>query len=137
MWPPSSLLKVRGRPMRSANLWRSFGYAFAGLTYVLRTQRNFRIHLTVAVLVISLSLYEGLSWLQWALVTICIALVLIGEMMNTVIEAVVDLASPQYHPLAKVAKDVAAGAVLLTAFASIFVGLMVLGPPLLLRLGVK
>ncbi len=123
--------------MRSANLWRSFGYAFAGLAHVLRTQRNFRIHLTAAALVVGVGLYVDLNWFEWALVTICIALVLIGEMMNTVIEAVVDLAAPQYHPLAKIAKDVAAGAVLLTAIATVIVGLLVLGPHLLLRLGVK
>lgn len=123
--------------MRSANLWRSFGYAFAGLGYVLRTQRNFRIHLAVAGLAVAVGLYLGLGWLEWAVVIICIALVLIGEMVNTVIEAIVGLASPAYHPLAKIAKDVAAGAVLLTALASVIVGLLVLGPHLLLRLGVK
>ncbi len=120
--------------MRSANLWRSFGYAFAGLVHVLRTQRNFRIHLVIVALVVSLGLYVGLAGVEWAVLIICIALVLAGEMMNTVVETIVDMASPEYHPLAKIAKDVAAAAVLLTAIASVLVGLLVLGPHLL-RLG--
>jgi diacylglycerol kinase len=117
--------------MRSANLWRSFGYAFVGLAHMLRTQRNFRIHLAIAALVVSVGFYVDLTWVEWAIVTICIALVLIGEMMNTVVETIVDLASPEYHPLAKIAKDVAAAAVLLIAIVSVVVGLLVLGPHLL------
>ncbi len=120
--------------MRSANLWRSFGYAFAGLGHVLRTQRNFRIHLVIVALIVSVGFYVGLAGVEWAVLIICIALVLAGEMMNTVVETIVDMASPEYHPLAKIAKDVAAAAVLLTAIASVLVGLLVLGPHLL-RLG--
>jgi diacylglycerol kinase len=117
--------------MRSANLWRSFGYAFAGIAYVFRTQRNFRIHLAIAMPAVAIGLYVGLDWVEWATLTLIIAIVLFAEMLNTVIESVVDLASPQLHPLAKIAKDVAAGAVLLTALAALIVGLLLLGPHLL------
>lgn len=116
--------------MRSANLWRSFSYAFAGLAYVFRTQRNFRVHLAIALPAIAIGLYVGLSGPEWAVLTLIITLVLFAEMLNTVVESTIDLASPEYHPLAKVAKDVAAGAVLLTAIAALIVGLLLLGPHL-------
>ena len=116
--------------MRSRNIIESFRFAFSGLWYALRTQRNTRIHLTVAVAVVALGAWLGLSLTQWALLTLAIGFVLVGEMLNTVAETLVDLISPGYHPLAKVVKDVTAGAVLLTAIISVVVGLLVLGPPL-------
>ncbi len=121
--------------MRSANLWRSFGYACAGIVHTVRTQRNFRIHLAIATIAVALSLYVGLSATEWAILTLTIGMVLGGEMLNTVVEAIVDLASPDYHPLAKVAKDVAAAAVLVTAIAAALVGLLLLGPHLLAKWG--
>jgi diacylglycerol kinase len=120
--------------MRSRNLLDSFHYAFAGLEYALRTQRNTRIHLAVAVLVVALGLWLGLTYTQWAVLALTIGLVLVAEMLNTLAETIVDLISPGYHPLAKVIKDVTAGAVLLTAIFSVVVGLLVLGPPLWERL---
>lgn len=120
--------------MRSRNLLESFRCAFAGLGYALRTQRNTRIHLSVAALVIALGLWLDLSVTQWAVLTLTIGFVLVSEMLNTVAETLVDLVSPGYHPLAKVIKDVTAGAVLLTAIISVIVGFLVLGLPLWRRL---
>jgi diacylglycerol kinase len=116
-------------PSRDA-LAASFGYAFSGLWYALRTQQNMRIHLSAAIAVVALGLYLGLDWMQWAVLTLTMGAVMIAEMFNTVAEAALDAATPYYHPLVKIAKDVAAGAVLLTAIMSVGVGLLVLGPPL-------
>ncbi len=120
--------------MRSRNIVDSFRFAFSGLWHALRTQRNTRIHLTIAAAAIALGVWLGLPPTQWAVLALTIGFVLVSEMLNTVAETLVDLVSPGYHPLAKVIKDVTAGAVLLTAIVSIIVGLLVLGPPLWERL---
>jgi diacylglycerol kinase len=120
--------------MRSRNLLDSFRYAFAGLSYALRTQRNTRIHLAIAAAVVAMGVWLGLSFTDWAVLILTIGFVLVSEMLNTVAETLVDLINPGYHPLAKTIKDVTAGAVLLTALISVIVGLVVLGPPLLNRL---
>jgi diacylglycerol kinase len=112
----------------------SFRYAFAGWWYVIRTQRNAWIHALVSVLVIALSFWLGIGRRDWAMIIGMIALVWTAEFLNTALEAVVDLASPQQHPLAKVGKDVGAAAVLLAAAASVLVGILLLGPPLLEKL---
>ena len=126
------------RPAGSAESYEllaaSFGYAFSGLWYALRTQQNMRIHLSVSAAVVALGLYLGLDWTQWAVLALTIGAVLIAEMFNTVAEAALDAATPYYHPLVKIAKDVAAGAVLLTAIMSVGVGLLILGPPLWSRI---
>jgi diacylglycerol kinase len=111
-------------------LWKSFGYAFAGLKHAVSTQRNLRIHLAIAVLVVGLGIYLKLSFRDWAILAITIGAVITGELINTVVETIVDLASPEYHDLAKIAKDVAAGTVLVMALTAIAVGLLILGPPL-------
>jgi len=116
--------------MRSRNILDSFRFAFSGLWYALRTQRNTRIHLIIAAVVVALGVWLNLSPSQWAVLTLTIGFVLVSEMLNTVAETLVDLVSPGYHPLAKTVKDVTAGAVLLTAIVSVIVGLLVLGPPL-------
>lgn len=116
--------------MRSRNIFESFHFAFSGLWYVLRTQRNTHVHLVIAAAVIALGVWLGLSLTQWAVLVLTIGFVLVNEMLNTVAETLVDLVSPGYHPLAKVVKDVTAGVVLLTAIISVIVGLLVLGPPL-------
>jgi len=108
-----------------------FGHAFRGLWYALRTQRNMRVHVVIAVVVIIASILLHLSPVEFALIFIAITGVFIAEMFNTVMELCIDLASPQYHPLAKIAKDVAAGAVLANALLSIIIGLFTLGPHLL------
>lgn len=116
---------------------RSFVFAGRGLWYALRTQRNMRVHAALALLAIALGLALRISPVEWALVFVAITGVVITEMINTVVEALVDLASPEYHPLAKVAKDVAAGAVLLNAILAVVIALFVYVPhlwPLLMRI---
>jgi diacylglycerol kinase len=108
-----------------------FGYAFGGLWYALRTQRNVRVHLLIAILAIVLGILLHISAVEFALIFVAITAVFIAEMFNTVFELCVDLASPEYHPLAKIAKDVAAGAVLLNAILSVVIALFVFGPHLL------
>ncbi|MDO9130512.1 MAG: diacylglycerol kinase family protein [Anaerolineales bacterium] len=113
---------------------RSLGNAFRGWWYVIRTQQNAWIHALVTSAVVVLSAWLGLPAWDWAVLFLAIALVWLAEFVNTALEAVVDLASPHQHPLAKVGKDVGAAAVLIAALTSILVGLLVLGPPLWSRL---
>jgi diacylglycerol kinase len=113
---------------------RSFRYAFAGLWYVLRTQRNAWIHMLASALVVLLAAWLRLPLVEWAILILTIGSVWTAEFVNTALEAVVDLASPNIHPLAKVGKDVGAAAVLISAMSSAVIGFMVLGPPLLERI---
>jgi diacylglycerol kinase len=108
----------------------AFQHALRGWAYVLRTQRNAWIHALVTVLVVVVAFWLGLPWRDWAVLLLTIALVWMAEFINTALEAVVDLASPQQHPLAKIGKDVGAAAVLIAALTSILVGVLLLGPPL-------
>ncbi len=112
---------------------RSFGHALRGWWHVVRTQHNAWIHVAVTLVVFSLSAWLGLNARDWAVIVLTTAVVFITEFLNTAIEVVVDLASPQIHPLAKVAKDVGAGAVLMAAIAAVLIGLLILGPPLWAR----
>ena len=114
----------------------AFGHAFRGWSYVLKTQHNAWIHSVVATVVIALGLWLGVPPRDWAVLILAIAMVFTAEFINTAIEAVVDLASPVHHPLAKVGKDVGAGAVLVSALAAALIGLLILGPPLWARLSV-
>ena len=93
---------------------KSFGYAFKGIWTLFSTQPNARIHLLATVIIIGLGIALGLSPMEWCFIIGCIALVLMAEAVNTAIEFVVDLVSPDYHELAEKAKDVAAAAVLLS-----------------------
>jgi diacylglycerol kinase len=108
----------------------SFKHAFHGWWFVLRTQRNAWIHAVVTILVLLVAFWLHLPLRDWAILFLTIALVWTAEFINTALEAVVDLASPQRHPLAKAGKDVGAAAVLIAALAAILVGLLILGPPL-------
>jgi diacylglycerol kinase (ATP) len=108
----------------------SFRHAFRGLWYVIRTQRNAWIHAVITILVTLMALWLHLPLRDWAVLFLTIATVWTAEFINTALEAVVDLASPHQHPLAKVGKDVGAAAVLLASLAAILVGLLILGPPL-------
>ena len=123
------------KPQRSSNFFVSFKFAGEGVLYAIRTQRNFRFHLVAAVVIALFGAWLRLSCESWAILALTIGVVLVIEMVNTAAEAMVDLASPDYHPLAKLVKDVAAGAVLVVAITAVVVGLLVLGPPLLARLG--
>ena len=109
---------------------KAFGHAFHGWDYVLKTQHNAWIHSIVAAIVIVLGLWLGLPPRDWAVLVLAIAMVFTAEFINTSIEAVVDLASPVHHPLAKAGKDVGAAAVLVAALAAVLIGLLILGPPL-------
>ena len=107
---------------------RSFRYAFAGIGYALRTQRNARVHAVVACLVIAAGIYFRISAIEWAIVALTIGTVFSAEMLNTVAELAVDLLTQHYHPMAKVAKDVGAGAVLVAAIAAVGAGVAIFGP---------
>ncbi len=108
----------------------SFVYAFRGLWYALRTQRNAKVHVTIGILAIVMGIALHISAVEFAIVFVAITGVFMAELFNTVFELCVDLASPEYHPLAKVAKDMAAGGVLLSAMLSVVIGLLVFGPHL-------
>jgi len=107
---------------------RSFRFAFAGVAYALRTQRNARVHVVVACLVIAAGIYFQISAIEWAMLALTIGFVFSAEMLNTVAELAVDLLTQHYHPMAKVAKDVGAGAVLVAAIAAVGVGVAIFGP---------
>jgi diacylglycerol kinase len=106
----------------------SFRFAYQGVAYVVRTQRNFRIHLAAGTVAILAALALRVPPAEVAILVVCAMVVLAAEMFNTVVESIVDLVTSSYHPLARIAKDVAAGAVLVTASGSVLVGLLVLGP---------
>ena len=127
---PISEAEIKEYGEARTTLANSFRHAFGGLWYALRTQRNMRIHIAIAGAVLVLGLYLGIGRLEWAVLTLAIGSVMVAEMFNTVAEAAMDAATPHYHPLVKIAKDVAAGGVLLTAIVAVIVGLLVLGPPL-------
>lgn len=115
-------------------LLRSFGFAFAGVAYMLRTQRNARIEIAVAVAVIVLAVWLAMTPLEWAMLALTITLVIALEWINTSLELLVTLASPERHQLAKAAKDVAAASVLVGALGSVAIGVALLGPRLVARL---
>jgi len=110
---------------RQHSLRWSFNWAFEGIVYVVRTQRNMQIHATAAVFVLVMGLLLDLSRLELVAVMAAVSLVLVAEMMNTAIEAAIDAVVTTYHPLVKIAKDVAAGAVLVCAFIAVVVGYLV------------
>ncbi len=113
---------------------RSFGYAFSGMWFMLRTQRNAWIHALASLMVLLLATWLRLPARDWAVLIIAIAMVWTSEFINTALEAAVDLACPQHHHLARRGKDVGAAAVLIAALSSILIGLLILGPPLWARL---
>jgi diacylglycerol kinase (ATP) len=112
--PGRRLLRRASRPAlpRQGSLRWSFTWAFEGIVYVLRTQRNMQIHVSAAVLALVMGLLLDFSRLELAAIMGAISLVLVAEMMNTAVEAAIDAVVTSYHPLVKIAKDVAAGAVL-------------------------
>lgn len=120
-----------GRP--SANRLESFRHAFAGWGALMRGTPNARIHLAIGLAAAAVGIWLGLSPTEWAIMAVTIGLVFTAEFMNSAIESVVDLASPEIHPLAKAAKDMAAGGVLFAACAAVAVGVLLFGPKLLDR----
>jgi diacylglycerol kinase (ATP) len=116
-------------PKSRSIIW-SFNYAIEGIVYALRTQRNMRIHVAAAVLTLFASLALGVDRLGLAAIVFAISLVFIAELVNTAVEAAVDVATDLYDPLAKIAKDVSAGAVLIAAMNALVVAYLVLFVPL-------
>jgi len=108
----------------------SFRNAFAGIGYVLRTQKNSWIHTVITVVVVVLAFWLELPFAHWGILVLAISSVWGTEIINTAIENLIDLLSPEFHPIAKIGKDVSAGAVLISAFCAIVVGFLILGPPL-------
>jgi diacylglycerol kinase len=106
-------------------LGTTFRYALQGFAHTIRTQRSMRIHLVAAVLVAVAGIAIRLERIEWALIAICVGFVLASELINTALEAIVDLASPEFHPKAKVAKDAAAAAVFVFAVVSVIVGVLI------------
>ncbi len=116
----------------ASNLLSSFKYAWCGIAYAFQTQRNFRIHVCIGALAIGLGVFLHLPSVEMAVIGLTSGLVLVMELLNTAIESVVDLAvKHSYHELAKIAKDCAAGAVLVSALAAVLVAGTLLLPPLL------
>ncbi len=120
--PPEAQAARRGTP----SIIQSFNYAFEGVIWVLRNQRNMRIHVGIAVVVLVLAVAYDVTKLELVALLLAIAFVLIAEMINTAIEAATDIATTSFDPLAKLAKDIAAGAVLIAAVNAIVVGYLVL-----------
>lgn len=108
--------------MKNKKITDSFNHAFEGILYALRTERNIRIHVFAALFILAFSLFFPLSRLELLMLFLAISFVIMAEMFNTAVETVVDAFTDQYHPLAKVAKDVAAGAVLVAALNAFLVG---------------
>ncbi|KUG05953.1 diacylglycerol kinase family protein [Solirubrum puertoriconensis] len=125
-------------PSRHRARWRhevaSFGYALQGIGEALKSEPHLRFHALATVAAVALGAWLQLPRYDWALVVLAIGAVWTAELMNTAVESIVDLVSPDFHVLAGRAKDVAAGAVLLASLAAVVVGLLVFGPPLWAKL---
>jgi len=123
-----------GTPEHAKSEWQKFvagfGYAFNGLGYALRTQRNARVHIVIGALAVFMGIVLHISAIEFAMIFVAITGVFVAEMFNTVIELCIDLSTPEYNPRAKIAKDVAAGAVLISALLAIVIGIFVFGPHL-------
>ncbi|GIV98680.1 MULTISPECIES: diacylglycerol kinase family protein [Roseiflexus] len=133
--PGATRLRSASAPRRSSVRWvqrrlRSFLFAFAGIGHLLRTQGNAQIHVVAGSVAIVLGFFFNIDRGEWLALALTITLVLAAEGVNTAVEAVVDLVTPGFHPLAKIAKDVAAGTVLLTAIGAVAVGVIVFLPRL-------
>jgi diacylglycerol kinase len=121
-------------PATSPDRAQSFAYAAAGCVYMLRHQKNTRIMSAATLAVFALAAWLRIDTDQWAILVLAVGGVWVAEFINAAIEAAVNLAVNDFHPMAKAAKDVAAAAVLMAALVAFAIGILVLGPPLLLRL---
>jgi diacylglycerol kinase len=108
--------------------FKSFGYAINGFRFSLREQLNIKIQIAVAIMVVALAFYFDVSRIEWIVLLLCIALVLSLEMINTALEDMVDLVSPQYNPIAGKIKDIAAASVLLSSIIAAIIGAIVFYP---------
>ncbi|WP_345949530.1 diacylglycerol kinase family protein [Mucilaginibacter sp. PAMB04274] len=110
---------------------KGFGYAFTGLKYAMLTQLNFRVHLVAMLLAVFMGYSLHISATEWLWISLCITLVLLVELLNTAIELLTDLVSPEYNPKAGHVKDISAAAVLITAFFALATGLVIFLPKLI------
>jgi diacylglycerol kinase (ATP) len=116
---------VNGRRPRPPSIFESFNFAFEGIIHVLRTQRNMRIHFLIAAVVLIVAFAAGVSKLELIALLLAIAFVLIAEMINTAVEGAIDVATTSFDPMAKLAKDIAAGAVLIATATAVAVGYLI------------
>ena len=112
-------------------LLHSFKYPISGLRYAFKNEQNLDVHILATILVVILGFLLKISYTEWLVVVIVIGLVIATELINTAFEALVDLVSPEYHPLAKVVKDTAAAAVLVFAITSVIIGIIIFGPKII------
>lgn len=113
-----------------SGFWRSLNRAWRGILHTLKTQRHMQFHVFAAIMVLSFAWWTKVSPFEWLILVLAIGCVISAEVMNSAVETVVDLVQPNFHPLAGIAKDVASGAVLVTAIQAVVVGLIVFAPPL-------
>ena len=118
----------KGKNLKSKNVFHSFKYAFSGLKYGFINTKNLHIDFFFILAVIICGFLFEINYIEWIILILCIGLVVSLELVNTAIESVVDLASPDVHPLAKASKDVAAGAVLFSAIISAIIGIIIFLP---------
>ncbi len=121
-------------PSKSNGFRASFGNAFKGFGSALLTERNMKIHFAAAVLAILAGFVLRISLIEWCLIMIVIAMVIVAELFNTAVECTVDLVQPEQHELARRAKDISASAVLAAAVCSVIIGAAIFGPKILLLL---
>lgn len=114
--------------MKASSFWSSLGYAFQGLITAVKGERNLRFHFLALAIVTGMGLWVDLKSWEWTALVLVFGVVIAGELLNTAIETVLDLSSPDFHPLAKKAKDIAAGAVLILALTAIIIGLIIFLP---------
>ncbi|MCC7209007.1 MAG: diacylglycerol kinase family protein [Anaerolineae bacterium] len=138
-WHPDTLETLNAQPERyspivSTSRLKSLRYALAGWLYMLRYQKNTRIQAFASILVFLVGLWLGIAPHDWAILVVIITMNWMAEFINAALEAAVNLASPNLHPMARVGKDVGAAAVLLTSVSAVVVGALIIGPPLLARI---
>lgn len=114
--------------MEMRRLRKSFSCAIAGLIYCIKTEKNMKIHILATIIAVIVALVVKLNYTEWGLLILTIFMVLVAETVNTAVEKTVDLVTTEYHPLAKLAKNLAAGAVLLAAIGSLLMAVVIFGP---------
>ena len=119
------------KPFHIKDRVKSFGYAFKGIGYVMRTQHNIWIHMLITLVVLAFGFWFDISKTEWMFVVFAIGFVLVSELFNTAIELLVDLVSPEHNPQAGRVKDIAAGAVLVSAITAALIGLFIFLPKIL------
>jgi len=132
--PPTAHPDEVAEVAASRTLTRSFYFAWQGVRQAWRQEKNFRLEAAISLAALALGSYLDVGLVSLALIILCCVLVLTFELLNTALEATIDLFTPDYHPLAKIAKDAAAAAVLLACLGAALIGLLLLGPPLWQRL---